>query len=550
MRHSIDTVTRHAARSITVFLVFLLPGGASAESGPALSVAVTAGSFSTQDRPDTAPQALWLELEGYRSPEPSPAENSGDLLARLRAGFSMDAAADADADAAIDSRIQAQLDWFVRHPEYLDRVFNRAQRYMPYIVDEIEKRGLPLELALLPIVESAYDPFAYSHGRAAGLWQIIPGTAKRFGIRQNWWYDGRRDVVDSTDGALSYLTYLHDLMDGDWLLAVASYNSGEGNVLRSVRRNQSRSLPTDFWNLKLPKETISYVPKLLALVELVRDPDAFGIELPRLADTAQFRETDVGGQLDLALAAELAGVDVDTLYAFNSGFNHWATDPEGPHRLVLPVDVSDAFNAALAALPDDERVRWQRHKVRSGETLSEIAETYRTTMAAIRSANGIRGNTIRAGAYLTVPVATKPLGEYSQSADARLAKTQNREREGNRLEHRVSSGESFWSIGRHYGVGMRQLAGWNGMAPRDTLSIGQKLVVWTKDTAPASAPAGNGTTRKLRYTVRNGDSLYLIANRFRITISDLVRWNSIDKNEILRPGQTLTMYVDVTRQSG
>jgi membrane-bound lytic murein transglycosylase D len=527
--------------SFALAVCWAAPPSASAESGAAMSVASSAASTN---RVDGEPE-LWLELEGYQSLGPTPetaADQPGDLFARLRDGFTI--------EAGMNSQIQAQLNWFLKHPEYLDRVFARAQRYMPYIVDELDKRGLPLELALLPIVESAYDPFAYSHGRAAGLWQIIPGTATRFGIRQNWWYDGRRDVVDSTDGALSYLAYLHELMDGDWLLAIASYNSGEGNVLRSVKRNRSRSLPTDFWNLTLPKETSSYVPKLLALVELVRDPSAFGIELPELLDVPQFAQMDIGGQLDLALAAELAGVDVDTLYAFNSGFNHWATDPEGPHRLVVPVDVSETFSSALAALPEDERVRWQRHSVRAGETLSEIAKKYRTTITAIKSANALSGNTIRAGAYLTVPVASKPLAEYSQSAEARLAKTQNRERKGQRVEHQVRRGESFWSIGRHYGVGMRELAAWNGMAPRDTLSVGQKLVVWAKGAAPASAPGSNATTRKLHYTVRSGDSLYLIANRFRITIADLVRWNSIDKSKILRPGQTLTMYVDVTRQSG
>ena len=540
-----NSITGRLAACITLsFLALPLvvaTGVASAESGPAVSIAGTAASSSRPD-PEGQHQALWLELEGYHSLQPPVPEVSGDLLARLRAGFSI--------DMEMNQQIRTHLNWFVKHPDYLDRVFNRAQRYMPYIVEEIETRGLPLELALLPIVESAYDPFAYSHGRAAGLWQIIPGTAKRFGIRQNWWYDGRRDVVDSTDGALSYLAYLNRLMDGDWLLAVASYNSGEGNVMRSMRRNRSRSLPTDFWNLKLPQETSSYVPKLLALVELVRDPAAYGIELPQLVDTPQFAQTDIGGQLDLALAAELAGVDVDTLYAFNSGFNHWATDPEGPHRLVLPIDVSESFNAALAALPEDERVRWRRHNVRPGETLSEIARQYRTTIAAIKSANGIGGNTIRAGSYLTVPVASKPLTEYSLSADARLEKKQNLERKGQRVEHRVRSGESFWSIGRRYGVGTRELAAWNGMAPRDTLSIGQKLVVWAKTAAPTAAPSSNGTTRKLHYKVRSGDSLYLIANRFRITIADLVRWNSIDKSNILRPGQTLTMYVDVTRQSG
>ena len=535
---------RLAARitlSVSALAITCAPGPAAAESGPAVSIAGTAASSSSPD-PERQHQALWLELEGYHPLQPAAPEDAGDLLARLRAGFSL--------DVEMNDQIRTHLNYFVKHPEYLDRVFTRAQRYMPYIVEEIEARGLPFELALLPIVESAYDPFAYSHGRAAGLWQIIPGTAKRFGIRQNWWYDGRRDVVDSTEGALSYLAYLNKLMDGDWLLAVASYNSGEGNVMRSMRRNRSRSLPTDFWNLKLPKETSMYVPKLLALVELVREPSAYGIELPEMLDAPQFAQAEIGGQLDLALAAELAGVDVDTLYAFNSGFNHWATDPEGPHRLVVPVDVAETFNAALAALPEDERVRWKRHNVRSGETLSEIAKQYRTTIAAIKSANGISGNTIRAGSYLTVPVASKPLTEYSLSAAARLEKKQNHERKGQRVEHRVRSGESFWSIGRRYGVGTRELAAWNGMAPRDTLSVGQKLVVWAKNSSPTAAPSANGTTRKLHYRVRSGDSLYLIANRFRITISDLVRWNSIDRNKILRPGQTLTMYVDVTRQSG
>lgn len=493
-----------------------------------------AASGQTEER-------VWLELEGYTPLEASYPEQSKDLLSYLRRNF--------DLPLEMNSRTEAELKWFVRHPEYLERVFGRAQRFLPYIVKEIESRGLPLELALLPVVESAYDPFAYSHGRAAGLWQIIPGTARRFGIRQNWWYDGRRDVVDSTRGALEYLAYLHEMMDGDWFLAIASYNSGEGNVLKAVKRNRAKSQPTDFWNLSLSRETSAYVPRLMALVAIVSDPDAFGLTLPQIDPEPQFVVTDVGGQLDLALAAELAGIELDTVYAYNSGYNRWATDPDGPHRLQLPMDVYESFSLALAAVPSDERVRWKRHKIGNGETISEIAEIYNTTLESIRSANGIRGNTIRAGTYLMIPVASKELSAYTQTADARRETKQNRERSGNRVDHVVASGDSFWSIGRQYDVGMRDLAAWNGMAPRDTLSIGQKLVVWTESPVPRSAAGGQGTTRKLNYTVRSGDSLYLIANRFRISIGDLVRWNNIDQNKILRPGQKLTMYVDVTAQS-
>jgi len=466
-----------------------------------------------------------------------------DLLTSMRWNFTL--------NEPENKRTEAERNWYVRHPDYLQRVFRRSQRYLPHIIDELERRGLPLELALLPIVESAFDPFAYSHGRAAGLWQMIPGTARRFGIEQNWWYDGRRDIVDSTRAALDYLEYLHKLNEGDWLNAIASYNSGEGNVRRAVRRNRKAGKPEDFWHLSLPRETSTYVPKLLALVDIVSDPARFGLELPAVLDVEQFRTVDIGSQLDLALAAELAGVDVDTVYAYNPGYNRWSTDPKGPHKLVLPADVAEPFAAALADVPAGERVRWKRHRVRSGETISEIALQYNTRVAEIREANGLRGNTIVAGDYILIPVAAKPLSAYSKSADARLAKQQNRRRSGQRVEHTVANGESFWTIARRYGVSTREVAAWNNMAPGDTLPVGRTLVVWSKsDAAPRTSPQALGNmTRKLRYTVRRGDSLYIIARRFRVGIDQLARWNSIDKNKILRPGQKLTVYADVTAQS-
>ncbi len=490
-----------------------------------------------------SPLALVSPVEGIELK--STPLGPGDVLARLRNGFRL--------QYSNNARTQAEKRWFVAHPDYLNRVFTRAQRYLPYIVDELERRNLPLELALLPIVESAYDPFAYSHGRAAGLWQMIPGTAKRFGIRQNWWYDGRRDVIDSTGAALDYLEFLHSFNNGNWLNAIASYNSGEGNVRRAVRRNTAANKPIDFWNLRLPRETSVYVPKLLALVEIVANPARYNLTLPLVVDETQFVVADIGGQLDLALAAELAGVDIDTVYQYNPGYNRWSTDPSGPHRLVMPVVAAEQFVAALNEVPKSERVRWQRHKIRSGEAISQIAEKYSTTVATVRTANNLRGNTIRAGQYLMIPVATKPLSAYSKSADERLATTQNRVRAGSKVEHTVRSGESFWTISQHYNVTTRQLAAWNAMAPRDTLSVGKKLVVWANavGAVPRVSPtqALGNTTRKLRYTVRNGDSLYLIARKFRVGIDQIARWNSLDRNKILQPGQKLTMFVDVTAQS-
>jgi membrane-bound lytic murein transglycosylase D len=423
----LQRLSRTGATAVTFLLTATLAG-----ANPAL-FSIAAMSTSATD------PAGRLELVAPIGTRPAPKVTAdaarADLLDRLRNGFAL--------EWQDNNRIQAELSWFVRHPDYLDRVFTRAQRYLPYITAEIDRRGLPLELALLPIVESAYDPFAYSHGRAAGLWQMIPGTATRFGIKQNWWYDGRRDVVDSTRAALDYLEHLYDFNEGDWLNAIASYNSGEGNVRRAVRRNRSAGKPDDFWHLRLSKETSAYVPRLLALVALVRDPARYDLTLPAVVDTPQFVVAETGSQIDLALAAELAGIDVDTIYTYNPGYNRWSTDPKGPHRLVMPVAVADSFTEALAEVPVRERIRWTRHKIANGETISEIALQHNTTVASIRSANDLRGNTIRAGHHLMIPVATKPLSAYSKSADARLEKTQNRQRAANKIEHVVASGEAL-----------------------------------------------------------------------------------------------------------
>ncbi|MCW8845269.1 MAG: LysM peptidoglycan-binding domain-containing protein, partial [Gammaproteobacteria bacterium] len=436
-----------------------------------------------------------------------------DLWVRMRAGFGLEP----------DNRkaVQQQLDWYVNHPAYLTRVFTRAQRYLPYIVAEAESRGMPLEVALLPVVESAFDPFAYSHGRAAGLWQIIPGTGKRFGLKQNWWYDGRRDPVAATRAALDYLEYLHGILGQDWLLAVAAYNSGEGNVMRAQKANIQRARDTDFWSLSLPRETEAYVPKLLAIRAVVADPESLGLTLPPMVDTPYFEAVETGTQIDLALAADLAGVDIDELYSLNAGFNRWATDPDGPHRLMVPVDAAPVLSQALAELPARERVQWVRYKVKNGDVLGNIATRNGTTVEVLREVNDLKGSMIRAGSYLMIPTATRSLDNYSKSADARLSRTLAQPRGVSKTEHMVKSGESFWSIGRKYGVSTRDLAKWNGMAPGDTLGAGRTLVVWTGKTPVQVGGSRSDQVRKVTYTVRQGDSLARISSRFRVSVSEI-----------------------------
>lgn len=464
---------------------------------------------------------------------------------RIREGFEIDTHLD-------NPLVQSELDWYSNHPEYLFRTMTRAEPFLYYILEEAEKRDLPTELVLLPIVESAYQPFAYSHGRAAGIWQFIPSTGRLYGLDQNWWYDGRRDIYASTQAALKYLQNLSKLFDGDWTLALAAYNSGSGTVQRAIRKNRKKGKPTDFWHLTLPKETRSYVPKLMALKELIENSELYDITLRCIPDAPGFVPVDTESQIDLALAAELAEMEVDTLYEYNPAFNRWATSPDGPHRLLLPYENAEIFKANLAKIPDDQRVQWKRHKIKTGETLSEIAVKYNTTVKELRKINSISGNNIRAGQHLLIPVASHGQATYTLSSSQRKKAIQSTSK-GNktRVNHYVQSGESFWTISRKYNVGMHSLAKWNGMAVRDPLRKGQKLVVWTNNSSSNSALSKrkpSQTIQPISYTVRNGDSLSRIASKYSVSVSDLHRWNSI-KGKYIQPGQKLKLYVDVTEQT-
>jgi len=458
-----------------------------------------------------------------RAAEAAPVEQPpADLVARLRESFSL--------PGADDVTVQREFTWYVSHPDYIARVFGRGSRYLHHITEQLEARGMPADLALLPIVESAFDPFAYSRGRASGLWQIIPGTGEMLGLKQNWWYDGRRDIVDSTRAALDYLELLHDKFDGDWLLAVAGYNSGEGHVARAIEKARRDGRPTDFWGIQrdLRSETAAYVPKLLAIRDLVAQSETLGIEIPEIDNAPYFEIVETEGQIDVALAAEIADLSVETLYELNPGINRWATDPDGPHRLLVPVADAAGFSAALASLDASEQVRWTRHRISRGETLSEIAETYATTPDVLREINGIAGNIIRAGDHLMVPHATAAASRYSLSVDARTSRQQNRERDGSRIDYTVEPGDSLWSIAQRFGVGTQSLASWNAMAPGDVLSVGRQLVVWSNDplaTAIANL-TGPSAVRRVNYVVRRGDSLSAIADRFRVSVGELVEWNT------------------------
>ena len=471
-------------------------------------------------------------------------QNSNDVWQRIREQFTF--------NVPENKRIVAQRNWYLKHPSYFNRVAKRAEPFLFFIVEELEKNNVPIELALLPIVESAFDPFAYSHGRASGMWQFVPATGKRFGMKQNWWYDGRRDVVASTKGAIQYMKYLHKFFDGDWLLALAAYNSGEGRVQRAVRKNKKQGKKVDFWHLDLPKETQAYVPKLLALADIIKRKEHFNLSIYEIANEEVITQVNIKSQIDLAKAASLADLSLTELQRLNPGFNRWSTDPQGPHQLVLPKHKVQHFEQGLAKLSNEERLAWQRYKIKKGDNLGAIANKFHTNIDLIRQVNKIKGNQIRAGKHLLIPVAAKSLDNYILSQDQRIAKKQSKTQKGIKITHTVVSGDNLWDIGRHYKVNSSNIAKWNGFAPRDTLKLGQKLVIWQKPstsnskTLKASSGVEQAIMRNITYKVRRGDSFARIADKFNVRISDIERWNSLKRSKYLQPGQKLKLSVDVT----
>lgn len=463
------------------------------------------------------------------------AGQTNDFWDRLRRHFRLD-----DSE---HMRTLAEKKWYASHQAYLDRTIDRARPYLYLIAEEAERQHIPAELVLLPIVESAFQPFAYSHGRAAGIWQFIPSTGRIFGLKQDWWYDGRRDIEASTRAAFKYLSNLKDSFDGDWLLALAAYNSGQGTVKKAIARNRRHGKATDFWALHLPRETRAYVPKLLAIRAIIAHPEQYGIRLENVANKPYLTRVDTGTQIDLALAAELADISIENIYRLNPAFNRWATDPNGPHYLLLPTDKADTFRHNLAQVPESRRIKWARHRIRSGESLGLIAKKYHTTVSMLREVNKLRGNMIRAGHSLIIPVATRHMNRYTLSAIQRTRAIQNSPRGGHKSHYTVRSGDTLWDIARAHKVSVRTLARWNGMATRDVLKPGQKLVIWH-----SGKVIGNlATTQRINYIVRSGDSLSRISQRFNVKVSELRRWNSLQKNKYLQPGQRLTLYVDVTQ---
>ena len=425
------------------------------------------------------------ELAAARSlPRVDRTVRQDDVWQRIRDGFSMP-------DLA-GPLVAEKTAWYVARPDYLKRVFERSRRYLYHIVEEIEKRGLPTELALLPMVESSFNPMAYSRAHASGLWQFIPGTGKRYELAQNWWYDGRRDIVASTSAALDYLKDVYD-MHGDWQLALASYNWGENAVARALEKNRREGRALDYDSLAMPAETRNYVPKLQALKNIIANPALFGLDLDPIPNQPYFATVNKTRDIDVRLAAQLAEMTVEEFIALNPGFSRPVIRADLTPRIVLPADRVDVFHENLTKHDDKSLVSWQTYQPRRGDSLEGIAKKFGVSLAQLKEVNGITPRARATPALLVVP--SNPSGGARDLGRLPIMYAPPIPLAGPRtFVHTVRAGETLPGIAGRYRIRVEDLRRWNKIG---RLSAGQKLVVRTAGTpAKVKRVAVKGKSRQ------------------------------------------------------
>lgn len=425
--------------------------------------------------------------------------------------------------------IRREIAFFASKQKFFNEVANRAEPYLYLIVTELEKRRMPVELALLPIVESAYNPVAQGKG-PTGLWQMVPQTARNFGLKIQHGYDGRKDPWSSTLAVLDYLQHLHDSLGNDWLNAVAAYNSGEGRIMAAIERNKARGKPTDYWSLQIPARYVQTMPKWLAMISLVKNPANYQISLPPVANRPVVGSTKIAGAVQLQQAAELAGMPLNQLKKLNPGFA-LTTTPEGKEfPLLLPLDALETFEkqrhllkkVAVAAAPSGGP---QRYKVKTGDSLVSIAARYKTKVASLRRLNQLKNDQLQAGQILLIPT--------GNNESVTVARSQPK-------SYQVKAGDSLWTIAQKLRVDSEELRIYNKLTAHAHLKPGQILRVPGASVATEKAPGGAKKTKAV-YTVKKGDSLDRIAKLHKIKLADLLKWNQLQADSRLKPGQQLRL---------
>ena len=374
-----------------------------------------------------------------------------------------------------NSRSQKYEKWYSSRPEYIERMMDRSQKYLFYVVGEVEKRGMPSEIALLPMIESAYNPIANSKSKAVGIWQFIPSTGRLYGLKQDWWQDKRRNVVDATNAALDYLQKLHALF-GTWDLALAAYNAGEGTVSRAIAKNKAKGLPTDYANLKLPRETKDYVPKLQAIKNIVTNPSQYGLYIDPIPNKPYFTYVEAPAVIDADLAANLAEISYDEFLLLNSEHRRpLIRTNEKTQKFILPINAADTF---VKNLSQNEKplVSWNIYKPKRNEKIKTIANKFDMEESDLIKANDLNPQKLIKPSSIIL-VAKKEGTETNAHQDideSKIQKDSKTEISVSPNKYKVKSGDTLTKIAKKYGISVDELKDINQITTSD-IQIGSTL---------------------------------------------------------------------------
>lgn len=490
----------------------------------------------------TAGDYNWFAPEVASLNQPTP-----DIWESLSKGFRL-------RNEMAHPRVAVQRRLLLDQSSFVEKAAENSTRYLYHVKQALVERNFPLELAFLPMIESGYDPRVRSASQATGMWQLIPSTARHLGLRKNTGYDGSRDVVESTEAALEYLDQMQKHFEGDWLLTLAAYNAGQGTVDRAIERNRALGKPTDFWHLNLSQQTMEFVPRILAFAQLAAEADKYQIALPHIPDRPYFVTVDIARQIELSVAAELAKLPLEEIERLNPGYRRGATDSHGNHRLLIPVAQAETLNYKLSLFPAERAAGWQHYRVKEGDSLESIAQRFDTSAMTIQQLNELDTNSLRTGEKLVLPAPWSLLTKRSES-DAKVATTQQvqptRSSGEKSVQYQVKQGDTLWRIARQHGLSVDDLKRLNGEAKVANLKPGMLLQVKLQDKAVQRRDqnierptAQQAAMQRVDYRVRKGDTLYLIASRFKLPVEKILEWNASAREQSIKPGDQVTLYVE------
>jgi len=452
--------------------------------------------------------------------EPIPVEASKDIPTYENVWDRITAASSNDQEH-LDEKTLVYINAYLSNPNQLDKLLEKGRYFIYFVLEELERYRLPPELALLPYIESNYDPFSISASGAMGIWQFMPATARIYGLKDTWWYEQRHDPLASSKAAVRYLAYLHNRFNNEITYTLAAYNGGPTLLEKQIKLNKKLGKPTNYKNLKLPKQTKEYVPKFKAMLELVLNAEKYGINLPNFPNKKVLGNIELNGQVEILAFSEFAGLKPEFVYKLNAGYTKWASPPGEKTTFNIPIELEEVLNLKKDKFIKTNQINWVTHKVSRGDSLWKIAEEFDTEVNVLKKVNYLASNVLNLNQELLIPLSN----DQNQTFIPYQA-------------HIISEGDTLWNLGIQYKISPAEIAKNNGLRMNSTLTIGKELNIGNKNIYRTI----NSKKRTILYSVKQGDSLYRIADIFNIEISDIKDINELPNNEI-KPGQVIKIII-------